>query len=225
MYKKLVELKIKLLTDKAQLESEVGELQATIDQSESAPFDEFAAACRITSAKSKDHLEGGKTADTVAKAVDKERSEAVKKLDALSEQKANAQKLLPPKQAQLAAVDNELTALHWQLRAFVNQAARERLSDAVQSYQQAAGKLLRALIEIDALNAVMADDPSENPAKLVLRVEYLPAIGVDSGEDSGPWQLQASGEKLIFTREAAFPAVHNRHLAILEDIKGTLYGQ
>lgn len=225
MYKKLVELKIKLLADKAQLESEVGELQANIDQSEPAPFDEFAAASRITSAKSKDHLEGGKTADTVAKAVDKERSEAVKKLDALSEQKANAQKLLPPKQAQLAAVDNELTALHWQLREFVNQAARERLSDAVQTYQQAAGQLLRALIEIDALNAVMADDPSENPAKLVLRVESLPAIGVDSGEDSDPWQLQASGEKLIFTREAAFPAVHNRHLAILEDIKGTLYGQ
>ncbi len=225
MYKKLIDLKNQLRTDKAQLEADVAELRAVIDQPDPALFDEFAAASRITSAKSKDHLEGGKTADAVAKTVDKERAEAVKKLDALAEQKTNAHKLLPSKQAQLAAVGNELTALHWQQREFINQAVRERLSDAVQTYQQAAGQLLRALIEIDALNAVMADDPSENPAKLVLRVESLPAIGVDGGENSEPWQLQASGEKLIFPREAAFPEVHNRHLAILEDIKGALYGQ
>jgi len=225
MYKKRVELKKQLQADKAQLEADVTELRAVIDQPDPALFDEFAAASRITAAKSKDHLEGGKTADAVAKTVDKERGEAVKKLDAMAGQKADAQKSLPAKQAQLAAVDNELTTLHWQLREFINQAARERLSDAVHTYQQAAGQLLRALIEIDALNAVMADDPNENPAKLVLRVEPLPAVGIDDLTASEPWQLQASGEKLFFPCESAFPAVHNRHLALLEDIKGTLYEQ
>jgi chromosome segregation ATPase len=225
MFKKMIDLQASLQAEKARLESDIIELQDVLEAPAPEPFDEFTAASRITQAKTKDHLEGSKTAEALTKAVDKERAEAAKKQEAYANQVADITKKLTPKKAQLASIDSEIAALGWKVKALIKDAANERLSAAIEGYQLTAAALLKALIEIDALKAALADDPSENPARYVLLVESLPALSADTLEHLDPWQLLASGEKLIFPKAAALAAVSNRQLAITEEIKGALYGQ
>jgi chromosome segregation ATPase len=225
MFKKMIDLQASLQAEKAQLESDIAELQAILEAPAPEPFDEFTAASRITQAKTKDHLEGSKTAEAIIKSLDKERAEAAKKHEAHANQAADITQKLTPKRAQLAAINSEIAALGWKVKALIKDAANERLCAAIEGYRLTASALLNALIEIDALKAALADDPSENPARYVLLVESLPALSADTLEHLNPWQLLDSGEKLIFPKESALAAVRNRQLAITEEIKGALYGQ
>lgn len=225
MYQKLVALQQQLQADQQQLQAEVEALQTILDEPEPPAFDEYAAASRITAAKTKDHLEGTKNAAQVIKSVNQEREATTRNFKKIADRKAEARQQTTQKSAQLASVNDEITALGWKIKAIVDEEAKRRLSDQIHTYRKAASMLLNALVEIDALNAVMTTNPHESPTKFVLHVESLPAIGPQDSEVPTPWQLQASGEKFIFTRESAFQAVQNRQLAIIDEIKGALDGK
>lgn len=225
MYKKLVELQSQLQTDKEQLETDVKALQAISDESGSVQFNELAAASRITTAKSKDHLEGTNTAENIIKEVEEEREKANQNLKSLAKQKAEAKQQLSQKQAELASVDREINVINHKIKILVDAEAKQRLEIKVKEYRQSAAKLLNLLIEIDALNAVFTENPSASPVRYVLGLESLPALGSDSLEDIEPWQIESSGEKLFFTRENAFAMVRERLSTIYEEIKGNLHGK
>jgi len=223
MFKKIVELQAQLQAEKVSLLSEVKELQSSAaDNSKLEPFNEYQAATRITNAKSNDHLEGTKTAKEIIKQVDKEREETHNKLEEMAAHKTEVEQQLLQKQAELRAVKSEIDALDLKLKSFIDTEAKQRLASKVKDYRQTATELLSLLIDIDALNAVFTENPGESPIKYVLGIQSLPAIGTDNLEEIHPWVIQQSGQKLIFTREAALPAVQERKLAIINDIKGSL---
>lgn len=221
MYKKLIDLQDQLQADKKQLEKDVERLQALADQAAPAPFDEVLAASRITATRTDDHLNGTKTADDVILKVDKERSETAKKINTITADKAKAQQQLTLKAAALQAADTEISRLNWKIKALIAEAAQQRVIGKIEDYGRLASDLMTVLIEIDALNAIINEDPTGVMAKQVFRVESLPTLGLESVE---PWLIQAAGEKLILPREQAFQAVHHRHEKLIEDIKGELYG-
>lgn len=225
MVKKLLELQNQLQDERQVLDDELQSLQAIIDQPEPSPFDELSAAKRLTAAKSADHLEGSQTADAIAKAIDKERAESAKQLATISKQKTEARQKHAMKQAQLTAIDSELASIDWKIKGFIQQEAQTLLQAKTEAYRAAAVALLNALIDIDALNAIIADLPNENPAKLVLLVKSLPKVGLDNAAEIEPWQLQEHGEKLLFTSDSALPVVNSRYLALTDEIKGNLYAQ
>lgn len=225
MLKKLIELESRLQDERTVLVDELQSLQTIIDRPELSPFDELSAAKRLTAAKSADHLEGSQTAEAIAKAIDKERAESTKQLSSLMKQKAEAEQKHAIKKAQLSAVDSELASIDWKIKSFIQQEAETMLQAKTEAYRAAAVALLNALIDIDALNAIIADMPNENPAKLVLLVKSLPKVGLDSTADVEPWQLQEQGEKLLFTSDSSLPVVNNRFQALREEIKGNLYAQ
>lgn len=225
MLKKLIELESQLQAELKNITGNLQSLQAIIDQDEPYLFDELSAAKRLTAAKSADHLEGSQTAEAIAKAIDKERNESAKQLATISKQKADARQKHAMKQAQLTAIDSELASIAWKIKAFIQQEAQTLLQAKTEAYRAAAVALLNALIDIDALNAIIADMPNENPAKLVLLVNSLPKVGLENAAEVEPWHIQEHGEKIIFASDSAFPIVNSRYLAITEDIKGTLYDQ
>jgi len=225
MYKQLVDLQSQLQNEKTQLEKEVNELKTTLEKPVAASFDELSAAGRMTEAKSKDQLEGLKTADKLIKEIEKERAELLKHNEAFVLKANEAKQLLPSKEARLLSIKNEINSLGWKIKALIDAEVKQRLVTKTKKYRCVAVDLLNILIEIDALKAVISENPHENPAKHALQVDSLPAVGLDNISDIFPWQLQPSGEKLVFTREAAFPAVHKKHLEIIKEIKGNLYGK
>lgn len=223
MYKKIAELQTQLQIEKELLLSEVKQLKSSAaDNSGLEPFNEYQAATRITTAKSSDHLEGTKTANKVIKQVDKERKESHEKLEKMATHKAEVEQQLLQKQAELTAVESEINALGLKLKSFIDSEAKQRLASKIKDYRHTATELLSLLIDIDALNAVFTENPGESPIKYVLGIQSLPAIGTDNLEEIQPWVIQQSGQKLIFTREAALPAVQERKTALLKDIKGSL---
>lgn len=225
MVKKLLALQTQLQDERESLADELQALLMVIDEPEPPAFEELQAAKRITAAKSADHLEGTQTAEAIAKAIDKERAESVKQLAAIAKQKTEARQKHAMKQAQLTAIDNELASIALKIKGFIQEEAQTLLQAKTEAYRVAAVALLNALIDIDALNAIIADAPNENPAKLVLQLKPLPKVGLDNAAGVEPWQLQEHCEKLIFTSDAAFPIVNSRYIAITEAIKGTLYAQ
>lgn len=219
-------MQVQLQEEKTSLLSEVKALQTSAaDNSGLKPFNEYQAATRITTAKSNDHLEGTKTADKVVKQVDEERKESHQKLERMAAHKAEIEQQLLQKQAELRAVNSEIDALDLKLKSFIDTEAKQRLTNKIKDYRQTATQLLSLLIDIDALNAVFTENPGESPIKYVLGIQSLPAIGTDNLEEIHPWVIQQSGQKLIFTREAALPAVQERKVAIINDIKGSLNEQ
>lgn len=225
MYRQLVDLQSQLQGEKTQLETEVKELKAILEQPASVLFDELSAASRMTEAKSKDQLEGLKTADKLIKEIEQERAELSKTNQVTALKVNEAQQVLPSKEARLLSVENEINSLEWKIKGLIDAEVKKRLVTKTKKYRRVAVDLLNILIEIDALKSVVSENPHENPAKHALQVDSLPAVGLDNLSDISPWQLQPSGEKLVFTREAAFPAVHNKHSEIIEEIKGNLYGK
>ena len=226
MFKQIAELQSQLQAEKVKLLSEVKELQkSAAENSGLERFNEYQAATRITTAKSNDHLEGTKTANSVIKKVNKERKENHETFEKIATHKVEAEQQLLQKQAELAAAEREIDALDLKLKSFVDTEAKHLLDSKIKDYRQTATELLNLLIDIDALNAVFTENPGESPIKYVLGIQSLPAIGTDNLDEIHPWIKQQSGQKLIFTREAAFPAVQERKIALLNDIKGTLNEQ
>ncbi|ATG89111.1 hypothetical protein [Methylomonas koyamae] len=223
MLKKLIELESQLQAERRELAAELQALQTELDQPEPAVFDELVAARQLTAAKTADHLDGTQTANAIAKAIDKERGESVKKLAAFAKQKAESGQKCAMKQAQLTAIDSELASIAWKIKGFIQEEAKILLEAKTEAYRAAAVSLLNALVDIDALNAIIADLPNENPAKSVLLLKSLPRIGLETSADVSPWQIQEHGEKLIFTSDSAFPIVNSRFLDLSEEIKGSLY--
>lgn len=225
MYRQLVDLQNQLQDEKTQLQTEVKELKIILEKTDSISFDELSAASRMTEAKSKDQLEGLKTAGKLLKQIEKERAECLKENEAIALKVNQAQQILPAREARLLSVENEINSLEWKIKGLIDSEAKKRLVTKTKTYRRLALDLLNTLIEIDALNAVITENPHENPAKYVLQVDSLPSVGLGSINDVSPWQLQPSGQKLVFTRESAFPAVQNKHLSLIEEIKGNLYGK
>jgi chromosome segregation ATPase len=224
MYKKLKYLKTQLQDEQAALETEVHELETIVNQPEPRPFNELEAASRITKAKSQDHLEGTNTAIAVIKKIDEERAETLQKIELLSAKRAEAKQQLPAKKAQLSSVTNEASRIHWQIKAMIDQEANRRLEQTVNAYQKAANDLLDALVDFDALNAVISDDPHNNFVKKVANVVAIPVLG-DNKAEIGSWQLKTTGDAYFVTEQVASQTVRHRYETILEEIKGDLYGQ
>jgi len=225
MYKQLISLQEKLQNDKKQLEQEISDLLIIVDAPETQLFNESLAASQITEAKTKDHFDGTKNSDKIIKAVDKARIQSVKNNEESAALKVSASDSLLIKSASLSSLNSEITALDWKIKECIHSEARKRLACKVKQYHKTAVALLNDLIEIDALKSVFTENPNENPAKYVFSIDSLPIISLNDLGDVAPWQVQASGEKLVFTREYAFQAVHNKHLAIIEEIKGALHGK
>ncbi len=225
MYRELVDLKNQFQDERTQLKTDVKELKIILENPDLAPFDELYAASRMTEAKSKDQLEGLKTADKLIKEIEKERAELLTQNEAFTLKANEAKQVLPSKEARLLSVENEINSLEWKIKALIDAEVKKRLVTKTKKYRRLALDLLNTLIEIDALNAVITENPHENPAKYVLQVDSLPDAKLDDFDNLHPWQWQPSGKKLVFPREAAFPAVHNKHLSLIEEIKGNLYGK
>jgi len=222
MITKLIKLQDKLESDQKRLEEEIKALSQQLHESVSSQFSEHAAASKITAAKTQDYLQGTDTAKQIINDVEKARNQHIQALEKFEKRKKERQRQLLSKQAELEATKREFNLVSHKIQTFVAEEAESILQDTVNDYQSITKKLIQVLTEIDALKAIILNNPESNPVRYVLQIESLPATDLTPESIQEPLQI-ISGGKIILPREKAFSAVHNRISALNEEIKGKLH--